>query len=275
MARPRIADYPFTTLEPVLGVVAVGEEEGDEGGFVLADLPGLIEGAHAGKGLGLQFLKHVERTKLLLHLLDLAAGDPSPLEAYEMINRELESYDQALAGKPRVVAGNKTDLAEPGRVEEIREAMAERGVDFFPISALTGEGLGDLLEALSGMLRESREAAGAGVEPEPSQERTVYKFRPKSGKGFEVTRDQDGFRVSGEGVEKLVARTDLDSHEALAYLQKRLRTMGVEEELGKQGAQEGTPSSSGTWSSTSTPTERTFLMKTCPSCGRTFGKHVR
>ncbi len=152
-----------------------------------------------------------------------------------MINRELESYDQALAGKPRVVAGNKTDLAEPGRVEEIREAMAERGVGFFPISALTGEGLVELLEALSGLLRESRETGGAGAEPEPSQERTVYRFRPKSGKGFEVIREEDGFRVSGEAVEKLVVRTDLGSHEALAYLQKRLRTMGVEQELEKAG----------------------------------------
>ncbi len=241
MARPRIADYPFTTLEPVLGVVPSREGEDDgESGFVLADLPGLIEGAHEGKGLGLRFLRHVERTKLLLHLLDLAApAPPSCLEAFETINKELASYDEALAGKPRLVAGNKIDQATPEQVEEIREAMVARGIEIFPISALTGEGIPELLDTLNGKLRELRLVKEEAKREEPGTERTVYKYRPKSGKGFEITREEDGFRVKGIGVEKLVARTDLGNPEAVAYLQKRMRTLGIEEELQKQGAREG------------------------------------
>lgn len=239
MARPRIADYPFTTLEPVLGVVAAREDEGDEGEFVLADLPGLVEGAHAGRGLGLRFLRHAERTRLLLHLLDLAAEDPGPLEAFEVIDGELESYGRGLAGKPRIVAGSKLDLADPGRVEEVREALAARGVVLHPVSALSGEGLEELMAALRRALREERGEGGSGAEPGSDGERTVYRFRPRAGGGLEVVREGDGFRVRGERAEKLVARTDLGNYEALAWLQKRLRGLGVEEELKRLGAEEG------------------------------------
>ncbi len=187
MARPRIADYPFTTLNPVLGVVPAGEgPEEEETGFVMADLPGLIEGASEGKGLGLQFLRHVERTKLLLHLLDLAApGPPSCLEAYEMISRELESYDEALAGKACLVAGNKIDIAPPETAEEVRKAMQAMGVEFYPISALTGEGMDELMAAIGRRLKELR------LEDDNSQEcRTggggedALQVPPTQGKGL-------------------------------------------------------------------------------------------
>ena len=180
-----------------------------------------------------------------------------------MINRELESYDQALAGKPRVVAGNKTDLAEPGRVEEIREAMAERGVGFFPISALTGEGLGELLEALSGLLRESRETGGAGAEPEPSQERTVYRFRPKSGKGFEVIREEDGFRVLGRPWRSWWSAPTWAATRPWPTCRRGCGPWASNKNLRSRARGKATPSSSGTWSSTTTPTET-----------RTAGRHA-
>lgn len=242
MARPRIADYPFTTLNPVLGVVPAGEESPDEEdeGFILADLPGLIEGAHEGKGLGLRFLRHVERTKLLLHLVDLAApGPPSCLEAYELISRELESYDEALAGKPRLVAGNKIDVAPPETVEEVRKAMQAMGLEFHAISALTGEGMDELMEAIGHRLKELRDEGEKAGQAEPAEERTLYKYRPRKGRGYEIIREEDGFRVTGEAVEKLVERTDLENQEAVAYLQRKLRTMGVEEALEREGVLEG------------------------------------
>ena len=233
MARPRVADYPFTTLEPVLGVVEDSQGES----FILADLPGLIEGAHEGKGLGQRFLRHAERNLLLLQLLDLAdPGPPSPLEAFEILQRELESYGQGMAEKPRVVAGNKTDLAPPHVVEEMRREMESRGLEFHAVSALTGEGLEELMDSLARRVRELKEACGREAAVE---ERVVHRFRPRPRDGFRVLREEEGFRVEGEGVERLVARTDLNNPEALARLQRRLRELGVEDELSKQGAKEG------------------------------------
>jgi GTP-binding protein len=233
MARPRIADYPFTTLEPVLGTV---ESPGGDR-FVMADLPGLIEGAHEGKGLGMQFLRHAERNLLLLHLLDLAdPGPPSPLEAFDLLDRELSGYGHGLAEKPRMVAGNKSDLASPEVAEKVREAMEARGLEYHAVSALTGEGVPELVESLARKLKELKlegEAAG------PAAERVIHRYRPPSLRRFEVVREEGMFRVRGESVERLVARTELGNPESLAYLQKRLREMGVEDELGRQGAKEG------------------------------------
>lgn len=233
MARPRVADYPFTTLEPVLGVV----EDSQGNSFVLADLPGLIEGAHEGKGLGLRFLRHAERNLLLLQVLDLAdPGPPSPLEAFEILQRELEDYGRGMAEKPRVVAGNKTDLAPPQVVEEVRREMGSRGLEFHAISALTGEGLDELVDSLARRVRELKEARGEEVA---AVERVVHRFRPRPREGFRVLKKEGVFRVEGEGVERLVARTDLNNPEALARLQRKLRELGVEDELSRQGAREG------------------------------------
>ncbi|MDR7415305.1 MAG: GTPase ObgE [Armatimonadota bacterium] len=148
-ARPKIADYPFTTLHPHLGVVRVAEGAS----FVAADLPGLIEGAHRGAGLGHQFLRHVSRTRLLLFVLDLAAEDP--LRAYEVLRAELRAYDPALAERPCAVALNKIDLPEArARVERVRAAFEARGISAYPISALTGEGVVPMVQALYARLRE-------------------------------------------------------------------------------------------------------------------------
>ena len=231
-ARPRIAAYPFTTLEPVLGVVRVDEERS----FVISDLPGLIEGAHEGRGLGLRFLRHVERSVVLLHVLDLSpAAETRPARALEVVVEELASYSPRLAERPQVVAGNKLDVADAGRLAEAGEAAASHGWDFFPISAVTGEGVAALVWRLAEMVEGWRRAEG----PDIPEERTVYTYDPLRERAFRVVREEESFRVLGERVERLVRSLDLDNPQALAYVQGRLKRMGVEEELLKQGAVEG------------------------------------
>jgi GTP-binding protein len=153
-ARPRIADYPFTTVAPNLGVV----RSGDERSFVLADIPGLIEGAHTGQGLGLRFLRHVSRTALLIHLLDAGGlSGRDPLDDFDVINRELEHFDPALATKPQIVAANKIDLLDsPARIAELLHRFAERGIRLWPISAATGEGVKDLIHEVGSCLERLR-----------------------------------------------------------------------------------------------------------------------
>ncbi len=149
-ARPEIADYPFTTLRPILGVAKVGDFS-----FVIADIPGLIEGAHAGKGLGHEFLRHVERTKLLLHLIDLTDLTREPKEAFEKINKELELYSPELAKKPQIVVGTKIDaLVDRSKIEELKKYFEEKGYPFFAVSAVTGEGMDELMWFVAKKLRE-------------------------------------------------------------------------------------------------------------------------
>ena len=153
-ARPKIADYPFTTLEPSLGVVAYGEE----GTFVVADIPGLIEGAHAGTGLGLEFLRHIERTKLLLHVIDVSSTGRDPVEDFQIISRELELYSSELMTKPQMVAASKMDaLDDPGRVELLRRFCEEHGLELFEISAVTGRGIDALVNALGARVEKMRQ----------------------------------------------------------------------------------------------------------------------
>ncbi|MEO2066266.1 MAG: GTPase ObgE [Desulfurobacteriaceae bacterium] len=149
-AKPEIADYPFTTLRPILGVTKVGDSS-----FVVADIPGLIEGAHKGKGLGHEFLKHVERTKLLLHLIDLTNPEMAPEEAFEKINRELELYSPKLKEKPQIVVGTKIDaLTDRSKLERLRKYFEEKGYPFFAVSAVTGEGMQELLNFVASKLKE-------------------------------------------------------------------------------------------------------------------------
>jgi len=149
-ARPEIADYPFTTLRPILGVAKVGDFS-----FVIADIPGLIEGAHAGKGLGHEFLRHVERTKLLLHLIDLTDLTRAPKEAFEKINKELELYSPELAKKPQIIVGTKIDaLVDRSKIEELKKYFEEKGYPFFAVSAVTGEGMNELMWFVAKKLKE-------------------------------------------------------------------------------------------------------------------------
>ena len=167
-ARPKIADYPFTTLTPNLGVVTMS----DERSFVVADVPGLIEGAHEGHGLGHQFLRHIERTKVLIHLVDVSgASGRDPVEDFEIIRRELGLYNRALLDKPELVAANKIDAVDdPGRITALEQRARERGLPFFTISAVTGQGVAPLLEAAWPHIKEARDADAAArqlVEAEP------------------------------------------------------------------------------------------------------------
>ncbi len=231
-ARPRIADYPFTTLEPALGTVRLDEERS----FVMADLPGLIEGAHLGKGLGLRFLRHIERTAVLLHLVDISqAAMASPSRALEVVTEELYSYSPRLLERKQLLAANKMDVVHPPYLEEARREAERRGWDFFPISAVSGEGLSPLLWRLGEMVEEVRRERGYAE----SEEEVVFSYDPSREQAFRVMREEAGYRVVGERVERLVSRLDLSKPQALAYVQARLRRMGIEEELVRQGAKEG------------------------------------
>lgn len=159
-ARPKIADYPFTTLEPNLGVVSYGEYST----FVVADIPGLIEGAHIGTGLGLEFLRHVERTKMLVHVIDLSSTDRDPVEDFLTISRELKLYKEELLAKPQIVAASKMDaLDEPARLERLRAFCNERGLELFEISAVTGLGIKEFVNAIGARLVEIRSASEAAA----------------------------------------------------------------------------------------------------------------
>jgi GTP-binding protein len=226
-ARPKIADYPFTTLEPYLGVVTID----DRHSFVLADLPGLIEGASEGAGLGHQFLRHVERTRLILHLLDGGAADP--LADYQAINHELEQFSQRLAAKPQIVVLNKIDLPDAQAWwPSVQEAMRQRGVETHAISAVTGQGVQALMRRVHELLL-SLPAA------EPAAE-VVAVFRPAEDENaFTVEREGDGWRVRGVRVERVAAMTPFTLPEAAARFQRQLVAMGVTVALKEAGIRPG------------------------------------
>lgn len=226
-ARPKIADYPFTTLVPNLGVVVVDDRE-----IVLADIPGLIEGAHAGAGLGDKFLRHVERTRVLIHLLDGALDDP--LAAFETINHELAQYNPRLASKPQIVALNKMDLPDAqARWSRVQKAMAERGLDAFAISAATGQGVRELLRAVGAKLAEMPKEL-------PRVEEELPVIRPEEDENaFEVSREGHAFRIRGKKVERVVVMTNFDQEEAILRLHRVFKAMGVTAALEKAGVSEG------------------------------------
>jgi len=227
-ARPKIADYPFTTLEPHLGVVRVGEGES----FVLADIPGLIEGAHRGAGLGHRFLRHVERTRVLIHVVDVSGREGrDPVADFEAINRELAAYDPRLAARPQLVAANKTDL--PGARDNARRLAEAAGgrYEVFEISALTGEGLDRLI------YRTYRLLETIPVEPAPAP--IVPDERETDVTLFLVAREGNTYVVEGEGIERRVAMTDLDNPEAVQHLQELLVRIGVEDALRAEGIRPG------------------------------------
>lgn len=231
-AKPKIADYPFTTLEPVLGVV----ELDDESSFVMADLPGLIEGAHAGAGLGLEFLRHIERTRLLIHVLDASAGDRQKLwNDYEQVRAELKRYNAALARRPHLVALNKMDaVRDPSEVVAFRQRLVKLRRRTFPISAKTREGVDDLLWAAWRMLKRGRDR----VSPEPLPALKVYRG-PSTAEPFTIEAFDGGFRVSGEQLQKLVAMTDLTNPEGLAHFQRTIDRWGLNDALARHGARGG------------------------------------
>jgi GTPase len=231
-AKPKIADYPFTTLVPNLGVVQAGEHT-----FTVADVPGLIPGAATGKGLGLEFLRHIERTSVLVHVLDAAAPevDRDPIADLEAIEAELAAYG-GLENRPRLVVLNKIDIPD-GRAlaEMVRPDLEARGYQVFEVSAVTREGLKELTYALAEAVAANRLAAPPG---EPT--RTVLRPRAVDDTGFTVEVDGDGvYVVRGTQVERWVRQTNFDNDEAVGYLADRLERLGVEDLLAKKGAQPG------------------------------------
>ncbi len=227
-ARPKIADYPFTTLQPNLGVVTLDGYQS----FVLADLPGLIAGASQGAGLGLRFLRHVERTRLLLHLLDGASADP--LADYETIRAELAQYSRPLALKPQIVVLNKMDLpAAQAWWPRLQEAMRERGVEAHAISAISGQGVPALMRRTFDLLQSL-------PPPEPADEEMAL-FRPaeEAEEAFTIVREADGWRVRGVRVERVAAMTPFTLPEAVARFQRQLEAMGVTAALEKAGVRPG------------------------------------
>ncbi|MFJ9058859.1 MULTISPECIES: GTPase ObgE [unclassified Streptomyces] len=231
-AKPKIADYPFTTLVPNLGVVTAGSTV-----YTIADVPGLIPGASQGKGLGLEFLRHVERCSVLVHVLDTATleSDRDPVSDLDMIEEELRLYG-GLENRPRIVALNKVDIPDGQDLADmIRPDLEARGYRVFEVSAIAHKGLNELSYALAGIIAEARAS-------KPKEESTRVVIRPKAvdDAGFSVTVEDDGiYRVRGEKPERWIRQTDFNNDEAVGYLADRLNRLGVEDALRKAGAQAG------------------------------------
>lgn len=224
-ARPAVADYPFTTLTPNLGIV-----EREDGGFerlTLADIPGIIEDAHEGKGLGLEFLRHVSRTRLLVWVLDIAE---EPLEAYRALRREVEAYDPSLLEGPSLIVLHKIDLAAPEEVEEAEHALAGTGLPVVAASSLEGEGTAGVREALFSLLPERRELRPVAPGTRRVEADPVRVVRHETG---------EGWRVTGSEAEALVDRFDPTNREAVAYLHRHFEGFGLSRLLREAGARDG------------------------------------
>jgi GTPase len=236
-ARPKIADYPFTTLVPNLGVVTAGDSV-----FTVADVPGLIPGASQGKGLGLDFLRHIERCAVLVHVVDCGTEEPGrdPVSDVDALEAELAQYTPSLgtdlADRPRMVALNKIDMADGKDLAEmVRPEFEARGLPVFEISAATREGLREFTFALAAVVEQARAS-----RPPAAPTRIVLRPTAVNDTGFTVTPVEDGFVVRGDRPERWVLQTNFDNDEAVGYLADRLARLGVEEALAKQGAVPGT-----------------------------------
>ncbi|MEK5239282.1 GTPase ObgE [Paenibacillus sp. FSL L8-0470] len=238
-AQPKIGAYHFTTITPNLGVVDVG----DGRSFVMADLPGLIEGASEGIGLGHEFLRHVERTRIIIHVVDMSGSEGrDPFEDWVMINDELKQYNASLIDRPQIVAANKMDMPESEEnLSSFRERVAELRPDLeiMPISSLTRQGVQELLYRATDIL-DSIPVAPVVEEVAETSERKVYKLEAEEDNSFTITRDNDAFVVSSPRIERMIKRMQLSTHDAILKLARTLRHMGVDAELRKRGAVEGT-----------------------------------
>lgn len=242
-AKPKIADYHFTTLVPNLGMVRL--DNGQD--FVMADLPGLIEGASQGVGLGIQFLRHVERTRVILHLIDMSGMEGrDPFEDYLKINAELEKYDPSLLERPQIVVASKMDMPDSAKnLEEFKQKLAKdttlaKAPEVMAISSVTHQGLEDLLQKTAQLLEETP-AFETKAQKQQADKTAVYKFEDKEDeKPFTLTRDADAVWIlGGEKLEKLFKMTNLDHDESMMRFARQLRGMGVDDELRERGAKNG------------------------------------
>lgn len=230
-AKPNIANYHFTTLTPVLGVVRMGEGSS----FVMADIPGLIEGAGEGVGLGHQFLRHVERCRLLVHIVDVAGSEGrDPKEDFEIINRELEKFNPELAQRPMLVAGNKCDLATDEQIEEFRQYVEGKGYSFFPIMAAIRYDVDPLLKKIQEMLQSLPPVRRFEAEPAPQME-----VETMENTQVQITRHDNVFMVEGKWLLQLINSVNFDDYESLQYFQRVLIQTGVIDALREAGCEEG------------------------------------
>ena len=229
-ATPKIADYHFTTLEPNLGVVKT--EYGES--FVIADIPGIIEGASEGVGLGLQFLRHIERTRLLLHVIDVSGSEGrDPIDDFNKINAELQKYSKKLSKRKQIIVANKIDsMQDESLYNELEKMAKENNIEIFKISAVTGEGVSELIKHVSELLK---------ILPKDDlieyETRKVYKMEDKD--EYTIRKDGKMYVIEGEPVERIMRRVNIEDNESLYYFQKNLDALGVNERLKKMGIQEG------------------------------------
>ncbi len=231
-AKPKIANYHFTTLTPVLGVVKVSEEKS----FVMADIPGLIEGASDGVGLGHQFLRHVERCRLIVHVVDVSGIEGrDPIEDFETINRELENFDADLASRPQIVAANKSDVAEESQIERFKEYIEEKNIPFFKISAATSQGTKELIDAVSTMLDTLPPVKEYEAEPLTVEQQIEIQNEDK----FTIEKEDGVYYVESRIFEPIFRSIDLDDYSSLQYFQKVLKSSGIIKKLEEMGINEG------------------------------------
>ena len=232
-AKPKIANYHFTTIVPNLGVVKT--KNGD--GFVIADIPGIIEGASEGVGLGIQFLRHVERTRLLLHFLDVSGQEGrNPVEDFEAINKELKKYSEKLSERKQIIVANKIDVIDETQSKELKavEKLAiEKGLELFKISAATGQGVQELIDYVTETLKTLPKEELIEIE-----DKMVYTLEDEKD-NWTIKEENGVFIVSGKAVQRLMGRINIEDNESMYYLQKCLKNMGIEDKLREMGVCEG------------------------------------
>ena len=240
-AKPKIANYHFTTIEPNLGVVT--SRFGDS--FVIADIPGIIEGASEGTGLGIEFLRHIERTRMLLHFVDVSGiegGDP--VENYKTINEELKKYSQKLATREQVIVASKADIAQNTDLyDKLAELAEKENKKIFKISSITGEGVDDLMEYVSKKLKKLPKEDLYDIEPVEGETINGEKVYTLSDEGqqekFVITKEKGKYIVTGDAVERLMRKVNITDYESLYFLHRKLDEIGVQQALKKEGIREG------------------------------------
>lgn len=230
-SKPKIADYPFTTLKPNLGVVRTK----DNRSFVVADLPGLIEGASLGHGLGDKFLKHIERTRIIAHIIDMSGYTNNPYQDYITINKELENFDESLIKKPQIVIANKMDM--PDSKENLKQFKQKVDKDIYEMSAINGEGVDKIILKLADMLDQIPKENL--YQDDKFESHVIYKFKEE--KPYKITKENDTWVISGKEIEKLMIMSRLDTEEAILRFSNKLRKMGIDDELRELGAKDGDP----------------------------------
>ena len=230
-AKPKIANYHFTTIEPNLGVVKL--QSGDS--FVIADIPGIIEGASEGVGLGIQFLRHVERTRLLLHVIDVSGIEGrNPVQDFYTINEELKGYSEKLSTRKQIIVANKIDVMQDDTgLKKLEELAKKEGLELFKISGVTGQGVPELLNRVSEVLKTLPKE-----EIVEAEERVVYTLEDDKD-DFTVSKEGDTFVIEGKAINRLMGRINIDDNESMYYFQKNLKSLGIEDELKRQGIKEG------------------------------------